>query len=138
MVSKYLSAVLVITLGFALAMPAQAQQQCFPCGQIGPSAGPIIAGIVAAAAGVVIVAVVVIHESTKKRAITGCVISGANGMTLTNESDKQIYELSGDTTGIKEGDRMKLRGKKVKPKGADRALVWKATKVTKDFGVCQP
>jgi hypothetical protein len=138
MTTKYLSAVLMITLGLALAKPAHAQQQCFPCGQIGPSAGPIIAGVVAAAAGVVIVTVVIIHESTKKRAITGCVNSGANGMTLTDEKDKQIYELSGDTTGIKEGDRMKLRGKKVKPKGADKALVWKATKATEDFGVCHP
>ena len=138
MTSKYLSTLLILALGLALAKPAQAQKQCFPfpCGggQIGPSAGPIIAAIVVTVAAVVIVTVVVIHESTKKRTITGCVNSGANGMTLTNERDKQIYELSGDTTGIKTGDRMRLQGKKEKPKGTDKALVWKATKVTKDFG----
>lgn len=138
MTSKYLSTLLILALGLALAKPAQAQQKCFPCGPIGISAGPIIAAIVVTVAAVVIVTVVVIHESTKKRTITGCVNSGANGMTLTNQRDKQIYALSGDTTGIKAGDRMKLQGKKVKAKGADKALVWKATKATKDFGVCQP
>jgi hypothetical protein len=133
MTSKYLSRLLILVFGLALAKPAQAQD-----GPIGPSAGPIIAAIVVTAAAVVIVTVVVIHESTKKRTITGCVNSGANGMTLTNEKDTQIYALSGDTTGIKAGDRIKLQGKKVKAKGPDKALVWKATKVTKDFGVCQP
>jgi hypothetical protein len=35
-----------------------------------------------------------------------------NGNTLAKEKDKQIYALSGDTTGIKAGDRMKLQAKK--------------------------
>jgi hypothetical protein len=138
MQSKYLSGVLIIALGVALSSPAPAQQQCFPCGRIGPSAGAIIGAIVGVAAAVVVVTVIVIHESTKKRAITGCVTSVGNGMTLTDERDKQIYALSGDTIGIKTGDRMKLQGKKEEPKGTDKALVWKATKVTKDFGACQP
>jgi hypothetical protein len=136
MTSKYFSRLLILVFGLALAKPTQAQQ-CLPCGQVGPNTGPIIAAIVATAAAVVIVTVVVIHE-TKKRTITGCVNSGANGMTLTNEKDTQIYALSGDATGVKVGDRIKLQGKKVKAKGPDNALVWKATKVTKDFGVCQP
>ena len=42
----------------------------------------------------------------KKRTITGCVTSGQNGMTVTDEKDKQVYALSGDTTGIKPGDRV--------------------------------
>ena len=136
MTSKFFSRLLILVFGLALAKPTRAQQ-CLPCGQIGPNTGPIIAAIVATAAAVVIVTVVVIHES-KKRTITGCVNSGANGMTLTNEKDTQIYALLGDTTGVKPGDRIKLQGKKVKAKGPDKALVWKATKVTKDFGVCQP
>jgi hypothetical protein len=59
-------------------------------------------------------------------------------MTVTDEKDKQIYALSGNTTGIKPGDRMKLQGKKVKSKGADHTVVWEAKAVAKDFGVCQP
>ena len=57
-------------------------------------------------------------------------------MTITDEKDKQIYALSGDTAGIKPGNRMKLQGKKVK--AADKTVVWEAKAVTKDFGVCQP
>ena len=59
-------------------------------------------------------------------------------MTVTDEKDKQTYALSGNTTAMKPGDRMKLQGKKVKSKGADKTLVWEAKGVAKDFGVCQP
>jgi hypothetical protein len=116
----------------ALAAPANAQG--FPEGKIGYG-GPIVAPIVGAIAAVAVVTVMVIHYS-KKSAITGCVNSGGNGMTLTDEKDKQIYALSGDTADIKPGDRIKLQGKKVKPKGPDKTLVWEAKKVIKDFGVC--
>ena len=135
MTSKYAwCGVLIVALGVALAKPAEAQ---FINGQIGPSAGPIVAGIVGTAAAVVVVTVLVIHYS-KKRAITGCVVSGQSGMTLVDEKDNQTYMLSGDTTGIKPGDRMKLKGKKVKPKGPDKTLVWEARQVSKNYGTCSP
>jgi hypothetical protein len=85
-----------------------------------------------------VVATVVIVHYSKKRAITGCVVSGESGMTLTDEKDKQTYMLSGDTTDIKPGDRMKLKGKKVKPKGPDKTLVWEARQVSKNYGACPP
>jgi hypothetical protein len=85
----------------------------------------------------VVATVLVIHYS-KKRAITGCVISGESGMTLAEEKDKQIYTLSGNTADIKPGDRMKLQGKKVKPKAPDKTLVWEATQVSKNYGACPP
>jgi len=125
--------VLIVFLCVALAAPARAQYG----GKIGPSNGTIVGAIVGVAAALVVVAVVAIHYS-RKRAITGCVNSAGSGMTITDEKDKQIYTLSGNTTSIKPGDRMKLQGKKVKSKGADKALVWEAKAVTKDFGVCQP
>ena len=135
MTSKYAwCGVLMIALSVALAQPAEAQ---FINGQIGPSAGPIVAGIVGTAAAVVVVTVLVIHYS-KKRAITGCVVPGQTGMTLIDEKDKQTYMLSGDTTDIKPGDRMKLKGKKVKPKGPDKTLVWEARQVSKNYGACPP
>jgi hypothetical protein len=77
---------------------------------------------------------VAIHYS-KKRTITGCVNSGGNGMTVTDEKDKEIYALSGDTTGIKPGDRMRLQGKRVKSSGPHKPLEWEARKVAKDFSV---
>ncbi len=122
--------VLIVALSVALATPAKASGY--------PSAGGIVAAIVGVAAAVVVITVVVIHESSKKRAITGCVNSGENGMSVTDEKDKRIYALSGNTAGIKPGDRITLQGKKVKPKGTDKMLAWEVKKETKDFGACQP
>lgn len=127
-----LSRVLIIALSFVLCVPAEAQNT----GKI-VSNGTIVGAIVGIVAAVAVIAIVTIHYS-KKRTITGCVRSAANGMTVTDEKDKQIYVLSGDTTNIKPGDRMTLQGKKAKPKAADTTLVWEAKKVTKDLGVCRP
>jgi hypothetical protein len=126
--------VLMVVLCIALAAPAPAHASG---GSFTDLSRNIVLAIVGAAVGVVVVAVVAIHYS-KKRAITGCVNSAGSGMTVTDEKDKQIYALSGNTTGIKPGDRMKLQGKKVKSKGADHTVVWEAKAVAKDFGVCQP
>jgi phage tail tape-measure protein len=132
MAPKVLSAVLIGALAFALCTPVEAQSS----GKI-VSNGTIAGAIVGIAAGVAVIAIVAIHYS-KKRSITGCVNSRANGMTLADEKDKQSYVLSGDTTNIKPGDRIRLQGKKAKSKGSDQTLVWETRKLTKDFGVCQP
>jgi hypothetical protein len=121
---------LIVVLSLALTTPAKASGF--------PSGGAIAGAIAGAAAALVIVAVVVIHESSKKRTITGCVNSGENGMSVVDEKDKRTYTLSGNTAGIKPGDRITLQGKKVKPKGTDKTLTWETKNVTKDFGVCQP
>ena len=129
---KVLSGVLIVALSFGFCIPVEAQNS----GKI-VSNGTIAGVIVGVIAGVAVVTIVAIHYS-KKRTITGCVNSGASGMTVTDEKDKQIYALSGDTTNIKPGDRMRVQGKKAKLKGPDKTLVWEAKKVTKNFGVCQP
>jgi hypothetical protein len=124
--------VLIVVLCAALATPARAQTG----GKI-VSNGTIAGVIVGVAAAMAVVIILTVHYS-KKRAITGCVTSAGSGMTITDEKDRQIYSLSGDTQGIKSGDRMKLQGKKVKSKGDDKTLVWEAKAVSKDSGVCQP
>jgi len=136
MATKCVSWSLVAAFSFVLCLPAEAQSGGKPIG--GVTTGDVVAGIVGAVAVVAVVAFVVIHESAKKRTITGCVRSGANGMTVTDEKDNQVYALSGDTEGITAGDRMKLHGKKLKLKGPDKNIVWEARGVVKDFGVCQP
>jgi hypothetical protein len=93
-----------------------------------------VIGIVAVTAAVVVITVVIVHESRKKRRIRGCVNSGENGMSVTDEKDKRIYTLSGDTSGIKPGNRVTLQGKNVKPKGDNKPLTWEVNKETKDFG----
>jgi len=132
LIPKVLSVVLIITLSFVLCMPLEAQNS----GKI-VSNGTIAGAIVGVIAGVAVIAIVAIHYS-KKRSITGCVNSGPKGMTVTDEKDQQSYALSGDTTNIKPGNRMKLQGMKVKLNSPDKTLIWDTTKVTKDFGVCPP
>ena len=117
-----------------LAAPAAAQTGNSGYGYQGPILGPILA----VAAALVVVIIVVVHESTKKRTITGCVNSGETGMSVMDEKDKRIYALSGNTTDIKPGDRVTLRGKKVNPNGATKPLTWKVNMETKDFGAYQP
>jgi hypothetical protein len=121
---------LIVVLSAGLAMPARADN---------PEKVLIVITATTAAAAIAVVATVAsLHHRRKKIVITGCVVTGANGMTVTDEDDRKIYALSGDTTDIKPGDRMRLEGKKVKPKGPNQTLVWEAKEVIKDFGVCQP
>ena len=122
--------VLSVALCIILAKPAEASGY--------PSTGAIVGGIFAVTAAVVVVAVVVIHKSTAKQTITGCVSSGENGIIVTDEKNRHAYVLSGNTAGIKPGDRMTLQGRKIKMKNAAKTLVWETKKVTNDFGVCQP
>ena len=140
MTKKYLSGVLILTLIFVLCIPTQAQTpDITPPGGFkapGASSGQVAGVIAGVVVGVVIVVILVVHYS-KKRAITGCVSSGPDGMTVTNEGDKQVYTLSGDTGGVKPGERRKLQGRKLKP-NTGKPLIWETKKTSKDFGVCQP
>jgi hypothetical protein len=123
--------VLIVALCMALAIPTRADQ-------ISDDARNVVIGIVAVSVALVVIIVVVVHESKKKRTVTGCVTSGNNGMSVTDEKDKRIYALSGNTADIKQGDRVTLQGKKAKPTGANTPLAWEVNKETKDFGACQP
>jgi hypothetical protein len=58
-------------------------------------------------------------------------------MTMADEKDKRVYILSGDTTGVRPGQRMTLQGKKLNA-NADHTLTWGTKKMIKDLGVCQP
>ncbi|MGA9687297.1 MAG: hypothetical protein WBQ81_11125, partial [Candidatus Sulfotelmatobacter sp.] len=108
--------VLTVALSLALAIPAKADN-------LDNAARNIVIGIVAVTAAIaVVVTVLVMHESKKKRTITGCVNSTAGGMTITDEKDNQTYAIVGDTASIKPGDKMRLRGRKAKPNGSDKTL----------------
>jgi hypothetical protein len=131
MTSKYVSLVLMIAICMALVTPARADS-------LKTQGDEIVIGIVAVTAVLAVVITVLVVHYSKKRSITGCVASAGDAMTITDENDKKIYALSGNTTGVKPGERMKLKGQKMKPTGADKTLVWEATDVSKDFGVCQP
>ena len=129
MTQKYLwQGVLVVVLCAALVTPARADKLTADV------AGIIVAIVVVGVTLAFVVPATIIHY-TKRRTITGCVSSGANGMSVTDEKDKQIYTLSGVKSDVTPGNRMRLHGKKVKSKSLDKTLIWETTKVTKDFGV---
>jgi hypothetical protein len=131
MTSKHLSGVLIIALSLALVTPARADT-------LKTDSHEIVAGIAGVAAAIgVVVTILLIHYS-KKHSITGCVATAGSSLTITDEKDKKIYALSGNTAGITSGDRVKLQGRIVRLTGSGQALEWDATKMTKDFGVCQP
>lgn len=97
-------------------------------------ANEIAAGILAVAATIVVVGVVlVVHY--KPATVKGCVVSGRNGLELTNDSDKLTYELTGATSGIKPGEVIMVKGKKKRGKDtASRTFTVKG--LSKDYGVC--
>lgn len=59
-------------------------------------------------------------------------------MTVIDQEDRKVYLLSGETTDIRPGDRMTLRGRSVRSTGPDKTRLWDTKEVLKDFGVCQP
>jgi hypothetical protein len=139
--TKYLSRILMVGLCLILSMPSQAQTPSIgpaPGGGTigGVTKGEIIGIIVGVVAAITVVAIVVVHESRKTRTITGCVSSGPNGMILTNEKDKHSYALSGNTAGVKPGERITVQGKKINP-SAGKPLTWDTKAITSDLGVCQ-
>jgi hypothetical protein len=139
--TKILSGVLIVALVFVLCVPAEAQRP----NTVAPSS-PHIGGIsnaeiigiaVGVVVPVVVIAVVVFHHSAKQRKITGCVVASPTGLTVNNERDDRVYALSGDTSGVKAGERMSLQGHKVNP-DAGTPLGWQVSQIQKDYGACQP
>ena len=97
-------------------------------------ANEIADGILAVAATIVVVGVIlVVHY--KPATVKGCVVSGPNGLELTNNSDKLTYELTGATSAIKPGEVIKVKGKKKHSKdSANPTFTVKA--LSKDYGAC--
>jgi hypothetical protein len=123
-------AILIAALSVVLATPARADQ-------LQTDGEALVVGIVVVSVAVALgVTLLILHynHKPKNRTITGCVDSGPNGMSLTNEKDKRNYALSGNTLGVKQGDRMTLEGT-LKANG--KTLVFEMQKVTMDSGACQ-
>jgi hypothetical protein len=121
--------------GPVLAEKHQDQPPPFFTGSIGPSNGEIIGIAVGIGVGIAAIGVGVYFAVKHNHSVTGCARSTADGITLTTESDKQTYALTGDVAGIKPGNRVRVSGKKSKPKSAGTAQ-FLVEKVSKDFGAC--
>jgi hypothetical protein len=87
----------------------------------------VAVGIVAAIAVVSVTAYALVHHPT----IKGCVSTGPNGLQLQDEYAQQVFQLSGNTTGITPGDMMKVKGKK------HNHSLFTVEEVKKDYGVCK-
>lgn len=105
--------------------------------QIGISKGQgdaIIAGLVAAGA---VIGVVIYFVVRQPPSITGCAVTGPNGLTLQNEGDQQTFLLVGDSATIKPGDRIRVKGKKKKKVAGSTTRTFIVEKISKDFGPCK-
>ena len=69
--------------------------------------------------------------------MTGCVARSDNGeLTFINEKDKTTYTvMNGGGARLTPGDRLKVKGKKVKQSSGEMAL--EVRDVKKDFGPCR-
>jgi len=87
-------------------------------------------------AAVAVIVVVAVEVSNGHHTLSGCVISGPNGLELQTSESKR-YALEGDASSIKVGDRVKIHGSRVK-KTKDTAgdQVYRVEKLKKDYGPC--
>lgn len=140
MCSGMLTVALVVTLGGRPAAGADRQAKSRPTAVEPqsklPSQGQVDGAVVGAVVGAVAGAVVVVYLLTRKKTITGCVNSTANGLNITDQKDKAIYALAGNSSDIPTGHRVKLQGKKLKMRSATDTSIWQTEKMTKDLGVC--
>ena len=101
---------------------------------IGPSTGAVVGAVVGAGAVVAIVVVVAVNSG--HHTVTGCVVSGPNGLELQTSESKR-YALEGDAASIKVGDRVKIHGSRVKKtKDTTGEQVYRVEHVKKDYGPC--
>ncbi len=115
-----------------LALPAFPQSG----GSIGPSKGQVIGGIAGGAAVLGVVGYLIYHKTHKHPTITGCLASNAGGLSLTDEKDKKVYTLAGNLAALQAGERVAIKGEKVKDSVGK--LSFQVEKLTKDLGACQP
>ena len=94
------------------------------------------AGVVAVIAGVGVgIGLGVYFAVRHNHSLTGCAVSGANGLQLQSQSDQQIYALVGDTAGITSGERIRVSGKREKKSdGVPRQFL--VEKLSKTYGSC--
>jgi hypothetical protein len=129
MTLKLWRVVLIVVVSVALAAPVRAES-------LATAGKQIEVGIVVVSVAIgVLVTFLIVHYTHKKSTITGCVMSGANSLSLTDEKDKRLYALSRDSAGVKAGERMTLEGKREQ---FGTTLVFETHGVSKDFGACQP
>lgn len=121
------SVVLACATFFAAPMRVKAQKIV--------SNGEIVGAIVGIAAAGVAIGVGT-YYLVRKASITGCAVSSRNDIELRNDIDQQNYTLLGDTTDIRAGERIRVKGKKTK-KDSSAGRKFLVEKLVKDYGPCK-
>jgi len=57
-------------------------------------------------------------------------------MTLVNEKDNHAFALTGNVPDLKPGERLRLKGKKLK--GKEGKLTFRIKSVDHNYGACKP
>jgi hypothetical protein len=126
--NEILATVIVCALALTATAPANAQIG-------GVTSGDAIGiGIAVGAIGVGI-GIGVYYAFHHGHSLTGCAVSGTNGLELQNKGDQQTYALVGEVAAIKPGDRVRVSGKK-KKKPAGSTPHFLVERLSKDFGPC--
>lgn len=99
-----------------------------PKGGYSSSTGIAIGASAAAAAGVAYLAL------RNRGTLTGCIQGAGNDPVIITGKDDKSYTLDDGGLSLKTGDRVKLRGKKVKSSSGETTFT--ATKLVKDYGPC--
>lgn len=94
----------------------------------------VIAGIVVAGAVIGVGTYYLIH---KRASITGCAVAKQSDVELRNDSDQQIYMLSGDTAAIKAGNHVQVKGKKKKGKDSSAGRSFLVERLVRSYGPCK-
>ena len=106
----------------------------------GYSSGKAI-GIGAAAGAAVGIALLVRHHhhaaDKTETYVTGCTQSIQDGISLTNEKDKQTYWIISGSKSLKAGERMTLKGVVVATDGSGNPKI-QIQSLIKDYGTCGP
>lgn len=125
---RSLISLLVLTL-FFLTTPAAKTQVA---GASNGKAAAVAAGLAGAGAVIGFAVYFAVHHG---HSLTGCAASRPGELQLMNEGDQKSYELTGDTTGIKAGDRVRVSGSKAQGNPSARQFV--VTKLSKNYGACR-
>ncbi len=104
---------------------------------IGPRQGEVIGAAVGVGAAIAVAVVVLVEVNHSHHSLSGCAISAPNGLELQT-SDSKSYALVGDAASIRVGDRVKLKGSKVKKtKDTTGDQIFRVAAINKDYGPCK-
>jgi hypothetical protein len=130
--NQILATVIACALAVTATAPASAQSSTPIGGVTHSDAVWIGVAIAAIGAGIGIGIYYAVHHNHN---LTGCAVSGANGLQLQNKGDGQTYALVGEVSGIKPGERIRVSGKKVK-NAAGPTQQFLVEQLSKDYGAC--